>query len=121
MCLILSDEEELEELRRRKLAQLQQQAAQQGIAEAQQGIAEAQQKDFVAQKYQAMRKILSQEGRQRLENIRMVKPEFAEQIELQLIQLAQSGRLSGQLSDDAFKKLLEQIAGKKKEFKIKNF
>ncbi len=114
MCLILSDEEELEELRRRKLAQLQQQAAQQGIAK-------AQQKEFVAQKYQAMRKILSQEGRQRLENIRMVKPEFAEQIELQLIQLAQSGRLSGQLSDDAFKKLLEQIAGKKKEFKIKNF
>lgn len=114
MCLILSDEEELEEIRRRKLAQLQQQVAQQGIAE-------TQQKEFVAQKYQAMRKILSQEGRQRLENIRMVKPEFAEQIELQLIQLAQSGRLSGQLSDDAFKKLLEQIAGKKKEFKIKNF
>ena len=114
MCLILSDDEELEELRRRKLAQLQQQAAQQEIAE-------GQQKEFEAQKYQVMRKILSQEGRQRLENIRMVKPEFAEQIELQLIQLAQSGRLRGQLSDDAFKKLLEQIAGKKKEFKIKNF
>jgi len=114
MCLILSDEEELEELRRRKLAQLQQQAVQEQIAE-------AQQKEFESQKYQIMRKILSQEGRQRLENIRMVKPEFAEQIELQLIQLAQSGRLRGQLSDAAFKKLLEQIAGKKKEFKIKNF
>jgi len=110
----LSDDEELEELRRRKLAQLQQQAAQQEIAQ-------AQQKEFETQKYQIMRKILSQEGRQRLENIRMVKPEFAEQIELQLIQLAQSGRLRGQLSDAAFKKLLEQIADKKKEFKIKNF
>ena len=110
----MSDEEELEELRKRKLAQLQQQAAQQEIAE-------AQQKEFEAQKYQIMRKILSQEGRQRLENIRMVKPQFAEQIEIQLIQLAQSGRLRGQLSDAAFKKLLEQIAGTKKEFKIKNF
>lgn len=110
----MSDDEELEELRRRKLAQLQQQAAQQEIAQ-------AQQKEFETQKYQIMRKILSQEGRQRLENIRMVKPEFAEQIELQLIQLAQSGRLRGQLSDAAFKKLLEQIADKKKEFKIKNF
>lgn len=109
-----NDEEELEELRRRKLAQLQQQAAQQEIAE-------AQQKEFEAQKYQIMRQILSQEGRQRLENIRMVKPQFAEQIELQLIQLAQSGRLRGQLSDAAFKKLLQQIADKKKEFKIKNF
>ena len=114
MCLILSDEEELDELRRRKLAQLQQQAAQQHIAE-------AQEREFEAQKYQIMRKILSQEGRQRLENIRMVKPQFAEQIELQLIQLAQSGRLRGQLSDDAFKKLLEQLTGKKKKFNIKNF
>jgi len=114
LCLILSDEEELDELRRRKLAQLQQQAAQQHIAE-------AQEREFEAQKYQIMRKILSQEGRQRLENIRMVKPQFAEQIELQLIQLAQSGRLRGQLSDDAFKKLLEQLTGKKKKFNIKNF
>ncbi len=114
MCFILSDEEKLEELRRKKLKELQQQVAQQHIAE-------AQQQDFEARKYQLMRKILSQEGRQRLENIRMVKPEFAQQIEVQLIQLAQSGRLRGQLSDTAFKKLLEQITGKKKDFKIKKF
>jgi len=109
----VSDEEKLEEIRRRKLAQLQQQAAQQQIAEAQQA-------EFEKQKYQVMRKILSQKGRQRLENIRMVRPQFAEQIELQLIQLAQSGRLKGQLSDAAFKKLLEQLTGNKKKFKIKN-
>ena len=115
--MILSDdEEELEALRRKKLEQLQQQAAQQQIAE-------AQQKEFESQKYQIMRKILSQEGRQRLENIRMVKPQFAEQIELQLIQLFQSGQLRGAtpLPDKAFKKLLEQISslGRKKEFNIK--
>ena len=113
MCLILSDDEKLEELRRKKLEQLQRQAAHQQIAE-------AQQKEFENQKYQIMRKILSQEGRQRLENIRMVRPQFAEQIELQLIQLAQSGRLRGQLSDEAFKKLLEQITDNKKKFNIKN-
>ena len=69
------------------------------------------------------RSILSPEGRQRLENIRMVKPEFAEQIELQLIQLYQKGQLKGAtpLSDKTFKKLLQQISSleKKKEFKIK--
>ena len=112
----MSNDEELENLRRRKLAELQQQAAQQQIAE-------AQQKDFENKKYLIMRKILSQEGRQRLENIRMVKPQFAEQIELQLIQLFQSGQLRGAipLPDKAFKKLLEQISsmGKKKEFNIK--
>ena len=110
----MSDEEELEELRRRKLEQLQRQAAQQQIAN-------AQQREFEAQKYQIMRKILTQEGRQRLENIRMVRPQFAEQIELQLIQLAQSGRLRGQLTDDAFKRLLEQLTNTKKKFNIKNF
>ena len=112
----MSDEEQLEELRRRKLAELQQQAMQQEVAQ--------QQETFEKQKYLIMRKILTQEARQRLENIRMVKPQFAEQIELQLIQLFQSGRLRGAtpLPDEAFKKLLEQISqtGKKKEFKIKN-
>ncbi|MFX1570675.1 MAG: DNA-binding protein [Promethearchaeota archaeon] len=112
----MSNDEELEKIRRRRVEELQQQAAQQQIAE-------AQQKDFEKKKYLIMRKILSQEGRQRLENIRMVKPQFAEQIEIQLIQLFQSGQLRGAtpLPDKAFKKLLEQISsvGKKKEFNIR--
>ena len=97
----MSDEEELENIRRRKLEQLQQQAVQQQIAG-------QQQKEYDNQKYQVMRQILSQEGRQRLENIRIVKPQFAEQIELQLIQLFQSGRLRGAtpLPDKEFKKIL---------------
>lgn len=112
----LSNDEELDAIRRRRLEELQQQAAQQQITE-------AQQKEYVDQKYQLMRKILSQEGRQRLENIRIVKPQFAEQIEIQLIQLFQAGRLKGAipLPDNAFKKLLEQISSfdRKKEFNIK--
>lgn len=110
----MSDEENLERIRRRKLEELQQQAAQQQVAE--------QQQDFESKKYAIMRKILSPEGRQRLENIRMVKPQFAEQIELQLIQLYQSGRLKGAipLPDKAFKKLLEQISSAgRKDFNIK--
>ncbi|MFW9874580.1 MAG: DNA-binding protein [Candidatus Thorarchaeota archaeon] len=112
----MSNDEELNNIRRRKLEELQQQAAQQQIAE-------AQQKQFEEKKYQLMRKILSPEGRQRLENIRMVKPQFAEQIEIQLIQLYQTGKLRGAtpLPDKAFKKLLEQISslGRKKKFNIK--
>lgn len=112
----LSDDDELENIRRRKLAELQQQAANQQMAQ-------AQQQEFEEKKYIVMRKILSVEGRQRLENIRIVKPQFAEQIELQLIQLFQSGKLRGAtpLPDKAFKKLLEQIStfDKKKEYKIK--
>ena len=112
----MSDEEELNDIRRRKLEQLKNQAIQQKLVE-------EQQRQYEAQKYQIMRKILSPEGRQRLENIRIIKPQFAEQIELQLIQLYQSGRLKGStpLPDKAFKKLLEQIttSSKKRDFNIK--
>ena len=112
----MSEEEELEKIRRRKLEELKHQAIQQQLVE-------QQQQEFEKKKYQLMRLILSQEGRQRLENIRIVKPQFAEQIELQLIQLFQAGRLKGAtpLPDKAFKKLLEQISSRnnKKNFKIK--
>jgi len=112
----LSDDEELDAIRRRRLEELQQQAVQQHVAE-------DQQKDYENKKYLIMRKILSQDGRQRLENIRIVKPQFAEQIEMQLIQLFQSGKLRGAtpLPDKAFKKLLEQISSfdKKKTYNIK--
>ncbi len=111
----MSDDERLEEIRKKKIAEMQQQAIQQNIEN-------QQQKAFEQKKYNLMRKVLSQEGRQRLENIRMVKPEFAEQIELQLIQLYKMGKIRGQLSDKAFKNLLEQItnSNKKKDFNIKN-
>ncbi len=112
----MSNNDELENIRRRKFEELEQQAAQQQIAE-------VQQKQFEEKKYLLMRKILSVEGRQRLENIRIVKPQFAEQIEMQLIQLLQSGKLRGAipLPDKEFKKLLEQLTRleRKKEFKIK--
>jgi len=112
----LSKDDELENIRKRKLDELRQQAAQQQFSE-------TQQKEFESKKYLLMRKILSPEGRQRLENIRIVRPQFAEQIEVQLIQLFQSGKLRGAtpLPDNAFKKLLEQLStfDKKKEFNIK--
>ncbi len=114
----MSDEEELEEIRRRKLAQLQQQ----GLHEE---YTRQEREAFESKKYLIMRKILDQGGRQRLENIKIVKPQFAEQIELQLIQLYQSGQLKGRipLSESSFKRLLEQFvqSEKKKDFKIKRF
>jgi len=112
----LSNNEELDKIRRKRLEELKQQAAHQQIAEAQQN-------EYETKKYEIMRKILSVEGRQRLENIRIVKPQYAEQIELQLIQLLKTGKLGGAipLPDKAFKNLLEQISslGRKKEFNIK--
>ncbi|NVM29177.1 MAG: DNA-binding protein [Candidatus Helarchaeota archaeon] len=111
------DDEELEEIRRRKLAQLQGQISN---AQKQQEMQET----VDAQKQAILRKILSPEARSRLANIRMVRPEFAAQLELQLIQLAQSGQLSRlgslPLSDENFKMILTRLSGKKQEFRIKH-
>ena len=105
-------DEELEALRRRRLAELQRSASDdQRRAQAQQQVER--------QKQAIIRRILTPEARQRLTNIRMVKPEFAEELEMQLIQLAQSGRLRGQVTDEQLKRTLVQLQGQKKEIKIR--
>src|SRR2546429_2164366 len=105
-------DEELEELRRRRMAQMQRAAVDdQRRTQAQQQVER--------QKQTIIRRILTPEARQRLTNIRMVKPEFAEELEMQLIQLAQSGRLRGQVTDEQLKKTLMQLEGQKREIKIR--
>ncbi|MHA1733959.1 MAG: DNA-binding protein [Promethearchaeota archaeon] len=114
----VEQDEELQRLRKQRLAEMQNQA----IAKQQQEEAlKAQREQFEAQKYALLRKILSPEARQRLENIRMVRPQFAERIEMQLIQLAQTGQLRGAvpISDAQLKELLARMTGKKKDIRIK--
>jgi programmed cell death protein 5 len=114
--LIKMDDEELEEIRRRKMAQIQGQ-----IQDAQR---QQEMQEVNAQKQAILRKILSPEARQRLTNIAMVRPEFAAQLEMQLIQLAQSGQLARlgtlPLSDENFKSILTRLSGKKQDIKIKH-
>ncbi len=105
-------DDELDAIRQKKLAEMQQQAAQEQIADQQ--AAEVQ-----AQKEAILRQILTPEARQRLTNIRMVKPQMAEQIEVQLIQLAGSGRLRSRVTDEQLKSLLQQIQGRERERKVK--
>lgn len=105
-------DEELEMLRRRRMAELQRGASEdQRRSQAQQQVER--------QKQAIIRQILTPEARQRLTNIKMVKPEFAQELEMQLIQLAQSGRLRGQVTDEQLKKTLVQLQGQKKEIKIR--
>jgi programmed cell death protein 5 len=104
-------DEELEAIRKRKMASLQQEALREQAQE--QAVVEAQ-----AQKEAVLRQILTPEARDRLSNIKMVKPEFAEQIEMQLIQLASSGRLKGKVTDEQLKALLVQLQEKERERKV---
>lgn len=104
-------DEELNELRRRKMAQLQQQAQ----AE-EQAVQEA---EIRAQRAAILRQILSPEARSRLSNLRMVKPSFAEQLENDLIRLASAKRLPElPITDKTLKRMLAQLAGRQRDTKI---
>lgn len=65
-----------------------------------------------------MRLIFSSEARDRLSNLRMVKPDLAASVENQIFQLVSSGRLRHQISDDELKQMLGQLQKPKREFKI---
>ena len=105
-------EEELEQLRRRRLAELQRAASEEERrAETQQQVE--------TQKQAILKRILTNEARQRLTNIRMVRPEFAEQVELQLIQLAQSSKIKRPISDAELKNALVRLQSQRKEIKIR--
>jgi programmed cell death protein 5 len=105
-------DDELEELRRRKLSALQRQVSEE------QRQAQMQQ-ELEGQKQALLRSILSPEARQRLTNLKMVKPEFTEQLELQLIQLAQQGKLPVPLADKQLKEILTQLQTRRRETKIR--
>jgi programmed cell death protein 5 len=78
---------------------------------------EAQRKSM---KENIIRMALTSEARQRLTNVRMVKPEIARTIEDYVIQLASTGRLKSVIDDDQLKTLLASMTDKqKKEFKIR--
>jgi programmed cell death protein 5 len=67
-----------------------------------------------------MRIALTSEARQRLTNVRMVKPDVAHAIEEYIIQLVSSGRLKRTIDDEQLKELLTSIQGTgKREFKIR--
>jgi programmed cell death protein 5 len=66
-----------------------------------------------------LRMALTSEARQRLANVKMVKPELASSIEEYVIQLASSGKLKRALDDGQVKQMLLVLQGKKREIKIR--
>ncbi len=105
-------EEEIEELRKRRLLELRRRLAQE-----QQQI-ETQQRIEI-EKQALLRRILTSDARQRLTNLKIVKPEFAAQLELQLIQLAQQSRISTPITDEQLKEILIRLQSSRRETKIR--
>ena len=72
----------------------------------------------VMMRQKALMVLLDQDARQRLMNIRMVKPELAMAVENYLITAASSGKLNRALSDEELKQLLINLQQPKKQFRI---
>lgn len=108
-------DEELENLRKKRLQELQQQALLQEDLEEQ----ETQEKQFVEQKKMILRAILTTEARERLGRIKIARPEIVESIENQLIIAAQSGKLKNKINDEQLLMLLSKAIPKKRDIKIK--
>jgi len=103
----VSEDEELEKIRQKKLLELQQKLAEE----------EEKRKERI-ERSNLLRVILTPEARQRLANMRLVKPELVDKIEIYLIQLAQAGKIPTPLSDDQLKDILSKLIPSKREIRI---
>ena len=108
---------DIEEIRKRKLMELQRKYLEQQKAQE-----EALQKEMElqAQIDAIMRKILTPEARERLGRVKLVKPELARQVELVLVQLYQAGQIREPIDDAKLKRILAQIdARTRRDFRIR--
>jgi programmed cell death protein 5 len=88
-------DEELEELKLRKIAEMRKRIEEE--------------RERRARIEAILRQILTPEARERLYNLRLVKPELARALEEQLVLLAQSGRVPIPITDEFLKKLLSEL------------
>jgi programmed cell death protein 5 len=94
-------DEELELIRQRKLLEMQRRLEEQRRRE--------EQLKAEARKNEILRAILEPKARERLANLKLVRPELASIVENQLIALAQSGRVEIPISDEVVKELLAEL------------
>ena len=105
------EDNDLAELRKKRVSQLEQNQIEQQQREEQQLQVEH-------QRQMVLKGILTDEARERLSRIKLAKPEYANSLENQLIQLASSRRLSGKINDEQLKQLLQQMTKSQRESKI---
>lgn len=110
----MDSDDELEELRRRKLLEMQRNSQEQQEVEEQRRMQEAEK----ARKQQILRQILAPDARERLANVRLVRPDLAENVENQLVQLASMGRINRLLTDSDIRDILSKLTEKKRETRI---
>lgn len=104
--------EDPEELKKKKLLELQQRIQAESIKQEQRQQVELQRRSILME-------VLTPEARGRLANVKLARPDYALQVENLMIQLAQSGQIKQKITDAQLKQILGKISQKKREFKIR--
>ncbi len=74
--------------------------------------------EAAAMRQRALMILLDPSARQRLMNIRMVKPELANAVENYLLNAASGGKLNRALTDEELKQILRTIQQPRRDFRI---
>ncbi len=101
---------ELDELRQRRLQEMQVQAEQQ-LAQEQKRVT------IEAQVQGALRQLMSAEAKERLAQVRIARPEMAKAVEQQIMALARDGELTTLINDATLQKMLTHLS-RRRETKI---
>jgi programmed cell death protein 5 len=104
--------EDPEELKRKKLQELQQKIHEEDVKQGQQQQIELQRRSI-------LREVLTSEARSRLANVKLARRDYALQVENLLIQLVQTGQVKQKITDAQLKQILGKISQKKREFRIR--
>lgn len=110
----MTDDRELEELRRKRLMELQREAL---SNEENARREEEERKALQKERQEILKRFLTPEAIQRLSNVRLARPEVAENVENQILSLAQTGRLNRMITDAELKAILAKLT-EKREIKI---
>ncbi|KAG5839262.1 programmed cell death protein 5 isoform X1 [Anguilla anguilla] len=100
-------DDELEAIRRQRMAELQAKHGEPGND--QQGQQEAKQRE-AEMRNTILAQVLDQSARARLSNLALVKPEKAKAVENYLIQMARFGQLGGKISESGLIEILEKVS-----------
>jgi programmed cell death protein 5 len=75
--------------------------------------------DKKAMREGVLRMALTSDARERIANVKMVRPDLAASIEEYIIQMASAGRLRKVVDDEQVKQMLASLQEKKREIKIR--
>ncbi len=111
----MDSDRELEEIRRRRMEEMQRSQGQERADDEQQRAAQEAER---AKRQQILRQILDIAARERLANVRLVRPDLAENVENQLVQLYSMGRINRVITEEEVKQILGRMTETKRETHI---